>query len=164
MKLQVEGVFRKSLYRWTYPPSAIAGANLWSRFLLSQEALLVKKILVPTIESPISSETAYQVAERADAIGADVVLLYIAESLEPKSFQLGNLAVEIFEEAAQNYDFKVDGYVLSGEPQEVILAMADRMNVDLILLDCDQPSRFELKNTLHSASTSCLVETIDPYI
>ena len=123
---------------------------------------LVKKILVPAIASPISSASAYQVAERADAIGADVVLLYIAESLEPTSFQMGNLAVEIFEEAAQNYDFKVDGYVLSGEPQEVILAMADRMNVELILLDiADQPARYELENTLHSSATTCRVEIID---
>ena len=118
----------------------------------------MKRILVPTINCLASSEAAYRVTEIADAIRANIFVLSIAQESEKGSYRRGVLSIEIFEEAAQNYDLNVDGLVVTGEPEDQIRRMARELKADLILLgaseECDwnhwysklkEPSNFRVQ-------------------
>lgn len=123
----------------------------------------MKKILVPTIDWPASSEAAYRVAELADLMGADVVVLFVVNNFDENSYYRGNLSLEIFEEAAQNYDFAVDGYVVAGEPGKIISQMAKKMGVDLILLGATDEFDWQLWFEQLSPIVRCPVKQLDSY-
>ena len=98
----------------------------------------MKKILVPSIDWPVSSDAAYRVAEIAGAIQANVVILFVAKQVDGDSYRRGNLSIEIFEEAAQDYDFEIDGFIVTGDPAELISQLARELKVDLILLGASE--------------------------
>ena len=107
-------------------------------FLLQLEQTAVQKILVPTIDMPLGSEVAYRVTELANVIGADIIVLFVVHAFDGNSYRRGDLAIELFEEAAQNYEFGLEGYIMNGDPGELISRMAEKWNVDLILLGNDE--------------------------
>lgn len=95
----------------------------------------MKKILVPVVDWPVLSEIAYRISDTADSLGADIIVLFVIHNFDHRSYRRGNLAIELFEEAAQNYSFAVDGYIVSGNPDETICHFANKWEVDFVLLD-----------------------------
>lgn len=123
----------------------------------------MKKILVPTVDMPIGSDDAYRVAEFADSIGADVIVLFVVNSIDGDSYRRGNLSIEIFEEAAQNYDFSLDGYIMVGDPHDIIGRMSQKWAVDMVLLGGDEEGEVEDWSTNLSLGSACPVELLRNY-
>ncbi len=123
----------------------------------------MKKILVPTIDWPASSDAAYRIAEIADAIQADVVVLFVVQSLNGESYRRGNLSIEIFEEAAQDYDFSVDGFIMMGDPMKIICRMAEKTNADLILLGATEEDDWSQFSPDFDGFSNCQVELLASY-
>ena len=123
----------------------------------------MKKILVPTIDWPVSSDAAYRVAEIADAIQANVVVLFVAQKVDGDSYRRGNLSIEIFEEAAQNYDCKIDGFIVTGNPAELISRLARKFEVDLILLGATEESDWNHWSSKLATTGSCPIRNLESF-
>ena len=123
----------------------------------------MKKILVPTIDWPVSSDAAYRIAEIADAIQANLIVLFIAQKVDGNSYRRGNLSIEIIEEATQDYNFEIDGFVVTGDPAELISRMATKFEVDLILLGATEENDWNSWRSKIGTIGNCSIQLLDSF-
>ncbi|AHG01502.1 universal stress protein UspA (plasmid) [Halostagnicola larsenii XH-48] len=103
------------------------------------------QILVPVDESDPSSAALDHALEIAADRGSTVSLLYVADTNEPSQTRLGTEVVDVLEETGEEvladardraaaYDVTVTSKLIQGNPREVIVQYAPRIDADLIVM------------------------------
>ena len=121
------------------------------------------KILVPVIHWSVSSDAAYRIGDIADSLKADILVLFVVPKFNSESYKRGETAIEIFEEAVQDYDIVVSGFVVAGSPAEAVGKVARSEQIDMIMLGAksEEESDWRLFSEQLHPNVTCEIRLLD---
>ena len=121
------------------------------------------KILVPVIHWSVSSDAAYRIGDIADSLKADILVLCVVPKFNSESSRRGETAIEIFEEAVQEYDIAVSGFVVTGSPTEAVGKVAKSEQIDMIMLGAksEEESGWRLFSEQLHPIVTCEIRLLD---
>ena len=121
----------------------------------------MKKIVVITVDIPISSKDAYRIAELADTASAEIIFLFIVDADHYNCYERGNFAIGLLEEAAQNYEFGLYGDIRQGDPSQIVRGAAKKWDVDLIVVCGDETTGSKNYDDLLGMRLDCPIELLN---
>ena len=121
------------------------------------------QILVPVIHWSVSSDAAYRIGDIADSLKADILVLFVVPKFNSESSRRGETAIEIFEEAVQEYDIAVSGFVVTGSPTEAVGKVAKSEQIDMIMLGAksEEESGWRLFSEQLHPIVTCEIRLLD---
>ena len=110
-----------------------------------------------------SSDAAYRIGDIADSLKADILVLFVVPKFNSESSRRGETAIEIFEEAVQEYDIAVSGFVVTGSPTEAVGKVAKSEQIDMIMLGAksEEESGWRLFSEQLHPIVTCEIRLLD---